>query len=78
MSQSITLSDELLSQLEATARQCGLASIEELIRKWRADDLDCARRAEAVRRITALRNELTAVYGEMPDSVDLIREDRDR
>src|SRR5262249_35144580 len=35
-------------------------------------------RAETVKRIDALRDQLSATYGEMPDSTALLREDRER
>lgn len=37
-----------------------------------------SQRREAVGRIDALREQLFAKYGEMPDSVELLREDRAR
>ncbi|HET8631496.1 MAG TPA: DUF433 domain-containing protein [Thermomicrobiales bacterium] len=37
-----------------------------------------AQRRETVQRIDALREELFARYGEMPDSTTLVREDRER
>lgn len=40
-------------------------------------DNGLSRRQEAVRRITALREQLFAKYGELPDSVELLREIRE-
>ena len=55
---------------------------------WMADDFDAplddfaeddpALRVQAVANIDALRARLYSKYGQLPDSVDLIREDRDR
>lgn len=38
--------------------------------------LDLIRRFEAIRRIDVLRERLSSSYGEMPDSVESVREDR--
>ena len=43
-----------------------------------AREADLSRRREAVLGIDALRERLRGAYGEMPDSVLLIREDRER
>jgi hypothetical protein len=81
MSQTLIVSDTLYERLETTARARGL-NIEELIQQlieaWqsRADEL--RRRQEAARRIDTLRERLYATYGEMTDSVELIRADRAR
>ncbi len=75
MSQTLILSDTLYGQLEAAARARGLSSVEELIRQW-VDEL--YRRQETVRRIDLLREKLFAKYGEMSDSVELVRADRER
>jgi metal-responsive CopG/Arc/MetJ family transcriptional regulator len=82
MSQTLTIPDTLYAQLENTARTRGLSSVEELIQQlfeawqFRVDEL--RRRQEVVSRIDALRERLFATYGEMADSVELIRADRAR
>lgn len=83
MSRTLTISDTLYQKLEAEARERGLASIEHLLEKDHVpahslteDELH--QRREAVSRIDALRQRITASVGEMPDSVPLIREDRER
>ena len=78
MSKVLTVSDELYARLEMAARQRGLRKVEELLESWQADEDEQSRRARAVERIDALRTQLFATYGEMPDSVELIRQDRDR
>lgn len=75
MSQTLVLSDTLYAQLDAVARARGLSSVEELIRQW-VNEL--YRRQETVRRIDLLRERLYAKYGEMSDSADLVRADRER
>ena len=78
MSRTLTISDELFAKLETAARQRGLPGVEQLLADWQAGEEDRKDRAEAVARIDAVRSRLYATYGEMPDSVALIREDRDR
>jgi hypothetical protein len=82
MSQTLIISDTLYAQLEATAHARGLSSIEELIQQliemWRARIEEFSRRQQVVRRIDALRAHLFAKYGQMADSVELIRADRER
>lgn len=82
MSQTLIISDTLYAQLEATAHARGLSSIEELIQQliemWRARIEEFSRRQQVVRRIDALRARLFAKYGQMADSVELIRADRER
>ncbi|HJT77908.1 MAG TPA: hypothetical protein VJ739_11965 [Gemmataceae bacterium] len=45
---------------------------------WRPSADELRRRQEVVRQTDELRARLFAIYGEMPDSTPLIREDRDR
>jgi hypothetical protein len=78
MSQSLTVSDTLYERLQSAASARGFHTIEELLEHWQATDEEMRRRAEAVRRTDALYEELSARYGEMTDSTDLIREDRER
>lgn len=78
MSRTLTLPDKLYERLESLARSRGLGSIEELLEQWQSDAQELEQRRETVQRIDALREELFARYGEMPDSTPLIREDRDR
>lgn len=78
MSKSLVISERLYEKLKAATRQRGLASVEELLEAWHAREADLCRRREAVSRIDALRERLRGAYGEMPDSVPLIREDGER
>ena len=78
MGRSLEISERLYEKLEQAARERGLASVEELPEAWHAREVDLRRRREAVSRVNALREKLRATYGEMPDSVPLIREDRER
>jgi hypothetical protein len=52
-------------------------SIAELLGEWQAYDQAAAPR-EALARVATLGEELSARYGLMPDSTDLIHDDRAR
>jgi hypothetical protein len=78
MSRTLTISDELYGQLEAEARQRGLPSVEQLLEQWQLAKTRVPCRNEVVREIDDLRNRLLARYGEMPDSVELLCQDRAR
>jgi hypothetical protein len=80
MNHTITVSEALYERLEAEARRRGIKSVEELLEVWQEqqDQDDAKQRHEAVRQIDALREHLLAKYGEMPDSVPLLQEDRAR
>jgi hypothetical protein len=78
MSQTVTISDALYARLEASAHLHGMASIEQLLEAWQAREDEWLRRHEVVRRIDALRERLLTTYGELPDSVAFLREDRVR
>lgn len=78
MSRTLTISDELYSRLEAEARARGLNSVERLLEERKETKADLDQREEVVRRIIQLREGLFAKYGEMPDSAELVREDRAR
>lgn len=77
MSRTLTIPDELYERLEAEARARGLEGVESLLDSLARDENDLSHRKEAVRRIDALREQLFAKYGEMPDSVELVREIRE-
>ena len=76
MARMLTISETLYDELDAEARRRGL-SIEELLEQWRStEELD--KRQEAVARVERLERRLRARYGDMPDSTELVREDRAR
>lgn len=77
MSRTLTIPDELYERLEAEARARGLKGVESLLDSLARDENDLSRRKDAVRKINALREKLFAKYGEMPDSLELVREIRD-
>lgn len=78
MSRTLTISDELYARLEAEARSRGLKTVEEFLDRLQIPEAELARREDVVREIDHLRERLFSRYGQMPDSVDLLREDRAR
>jgi hypothetical protein len=76
MSRILTISDELYARLESEARNRGFKTVEELLNQMQIDEAGLASRNEVVREIDHLRERLFARYGEMPDSLGLLREDR--
>jgi hypothetical protein len=74
----MTISDELYDRLEAEARTRGLSNIERLLEEREQSESDLNERQRVVRRIDDLRERLFIKYGEMPDSVELLRADRNR
>lgn len=74
--QTLTISEALYNRLAAEARLRGV-SIEQLLEEWESRESEIRRRQEAGRRIRELRDQIFARHGEMPDSAELIREDRD-
>lgn len=78
MSRTLTISDNLYAQLEVAARVRGLGSVEQLLDTWQFSEDNVHHRQETVRQIDALRDRLFKKYGEMADSVELIRDDRGR
>lgn len=75
--QALMISQALYERLAAKSQDCGL-SIEQLLEEWEQRDSEISRRQVAGKKITALRNRIFAQYGEMPDSTELLREDRAR
>ena len=78
MSRTLEISDELYSRLEAEARRKGLESVERFLETNFSTVDEEAKREEWFRKVDELREHLYQKYGKMPDSVDLIREDRER
>ena len=78
MERTLTISEPLYVKLETTSLRRGLSSIVELLELWLGYEEERRQRQQAVRQIDALRKRLRITYGEMNDSVELIREDRGR
>lgn len=77
MSKTLTVSDDVYDRLEREAQVRGL-SVELLIEEWERNESELARRKNVVRGIDSLRERVFSRYGEMPDSSDLIRDNRAR
>jgi hypothetical protein len=78
MKRTLKISNALYIRLETMAREHGFGDIEQLLEAWQANKYDSCLRREVVHKVDQLRERLHAKYGEMPDSVTLIREDRSR
>ena len=78
MSKTLSISDDLYERLESVARQKGLNNIEQLLESWQIAEDTLHKRQVTVDKIDTLRKRLFHTYGQMPDSVDLVREDRAR
>lgn len=78
MDRSLAIPESLYERLEASASRRGLKDIAQLIEEWQALEEQRQNRSEVIRQIDSLRERLLAKYGEMPDSSELIREDRER
>ncbi len=74
--QTLTISQALYRRLETEAQLQSL-SIEQLIEQWEHQLSEIKRRQEAGRVIKETFKKMKAKYGLMPDSAELIREDRD-
>jgi diketogulonate reductase-like aldo/keto reductase len=73
----LSFSEEMFDKLRRTAERLKLPSIEALIEHWAEQD-EKKRREETFAKIEALQKQLSAEYGMMPDSAELVREDRER
>lgn len=79
MSRTVDLSDELYSRLELAVKKSGSPSIQELLATtFPASDDELAHRRAWFERISAFQQSLNQKYGVQPDSVAMIREDRER
>lgn len=78
MSQTITISDMLYTRLRATADQRGLQTIEQLLEALPEAVDESERRRRVVEAVEQRRDQIYRTYGEMADSVSLVREDRAR
>ena len=74
--QTLTISRDLYSRLETEA-QLQKMSIEQLIEEWERQLSEIRRRQEAGQVVKETYEKMKAKYGLMPDSAELIREDRD-
>jgi len=81
MNQTLTISENLYNRLlfESQSRSLSIEQlIEWIVEEWERRESELRQRQEAVREIHELRDRIFAKHGEMPDSVELLREDRNR
>lgn len=83
MSVTLTISDETFRKLTATARSKGKENVEQLLEEWpdaKNPSLkeELRRRRQLGERMRELREHVSREHGIMPDSTELIREDRNR
>lgn len=83
MSVTLTVSDKAFQKLQISAKQQGKKNVEELLEEWQDEsaidfEKKLARRRELGERMSQLRERIFLEHGTMPDSTELIREDRER
>ncbi|MGH9949956.1 MAG: hypothetical protein ACRD6X_22535 [Pyrinomonadaceae bacterium] len=83
MSVTLTISDETFQRLKFAADAKGKKDVGEFLEDWQNDeetisDEELAEREQLVSKIDAFRNQMFAKYGQMHDSTEYIREDRQR
>ena len=83
MSINIAVSEETYKKLEESARARGKETVEKLLEDWEDEQAvkwrkELKRRQEVGKRIKKLRERIFQEHGVMPDSTELIREDRNR
>ncbi|CAN5156952.1 hypothetical protein BH20ACI1_BH20ACI1_23250 [soil metagenome] len=76
MSVTLTISDKTYEKLKTVANSKGFEDVEKFLDEW--EELELANRREVVDRILEFQNKMGEKYGVMPDSTELIREDRMR
>ena len=74
MSVTLTISEKTYEKLKTVANRKGFEDIEKFLDEW--EELELANRREVVDRIIEFQNKMGEKYGVMPDSTELIREDR--
>ena len=77
MSKTIDIPDEVYSRLEAEAARRGLGDVVQLLEAV-SSAVPNVQRSSVFDEIHVFRERLRAKYGTFPDSVELIREDRER
>jgi phosphoenolpyruvate-protein kinase (PTS system EI component) len=80
MSRTVMLPKSLYNWLEVEAKRRQLGSVDSLIEELLEQIKEEAKqdRDEAIHRIFDLHDMMAAKYGRVQDSVELIREDRER
>jgi len=87
MSVTISISEKTYKSLEQQARKRELESVEQFLEKlteqFESEEIEAwnkelERRCKQVERIEKFRQKMKEKYGVMPDSTEIIREDRMR
>jgi hypothetical protein len=78
MDRTLNISDALYTRLQATLQRRGFTNVEQLLESWLTQEEELRQRQETVQRIDSLREHLFAKYAKMPDSTDLLQDDRGR
>ena len=83
MSVTLTISEKTYNKLKTSAQVRGKENVEQLLEDWEDEKAsewqkELARRQKVGREIDELREKIFQEQGLMPDSTDLIREDRQR
>jgi len=76
MSVTLTISDKTYKKLKNVAQSKGFEDVEKFLDEW--EELELANRREIVDRILEFQDKMGEKYGVMPDSTELVREDRRR
>ena len=76
MSVTLTVSEKTYQKLKNVANSKGFEDVEKFLNEW--EELELANRRDVVDRILEFQNKMGEKYGVMPDSTELIREDRMR
>jgi len=76
MSVTLTVSEETYLKLQNIARHNGFEDVGNFLDHW--EDSEISNRAEVVDDIRKFREQMKEKYGVMPDSTEIIREDRMR
>lgn len=77
MSRTLTLPDYLYNRLEDAARRQGIDEVAWIAARLPPSPEELERRGQLVADALSFREQMGPKYGEQPDSVAMIREERD-
>ncbi len=76
MSVTLTISEETYQKLKNIAQSKGFEDVGKFLDEW--EELELANRREVVDGILKFHEKMKEKYGVMPDSTEILREDRMR
>ena len=76
MSVTLTVSEKTYQKLENVARRKGFEDVGKFLDEW--ENIELANRHEVVDKIIEFQTRMGEKYGVMPDSAELVRENRER